>query len=289
MQAEFNHDVNRIYLNNGEDGFLTVRCDKVDFLLTCEHDYFQFWYDSLSAYCKIVAEETGTEMNLNFRCEGASKKDKSLRIYKVSTWGLFADNLLRMLRPNELQFISRLDYRIECPVTDEGIAAFYDWMSNAHGRSRNVSLFNTRANNKTRGRAGGGKGAAVGSKGSPYRVAVYRRGKEQGAVEIQMQGKAVKSVLETARTVDGKLIPWTSVSYKMIMDSLAAHATSFVQQLTIDGLPQLTFFVGQETADEGEANRAAVIRDLKEILAPLGESERKAIAKQLGLKITDLL
>lgn len=65
--------------------------------------------------------------------------------------------------------------------------------------SWNVNVYNTKPASKRMGRDRGGIGFAIGSHKSDLRVTKYIRGREQGALEYQVQGKQLRKALELAR------------------------------------------------------------------------------------------
>ncbi len=264
----------------------TYRCDKVTFLFKMEPDRFESWFIHLQEVMETAADEFKTPIHFNTRVLGADTT-AGTRFYEVDTYGAASDYLLARLPLSYLQFISRLDLRLETDIAADRITPLVAYAERNQRGNRNISKYATRERAKTKGRHAGGVGMSVGSHKSDQRLAVYKKKGERGAIEIQVSGKALDSVIKQARATvaEGK----GANVYDEIIAGLAARLQVLSQTIGFAGLSQLVAFVADEpTSGESEASLQQAAREVADHLQGLSQKERRALVQSLGVRLSDL-
>lgn len=179
------------------DFLKTGRIDRFDTLSRAEFDLWQQVYKVFSAQAETAAQDAGVKANYNSRCLAADDVGGK-RTYSFETWGEFSDIWAQTVRDGEWTNLQRLDFRIECDIDPSKLPGFAHYVEKNGKYSRNVSTFSSREREKKEGRHAGGKGCSIGSHKSDRRLVAYKRKGERGAIELQMSGNALRSLVEVA-------------------------------------------------------------------------------------------
>jgi hypothetical protein len=107
-------------------------------------------------------------------------------LYSVQVWGEACGFLERLDFDRYYKYCSRLDFRMEVDLTPDGIDKLEAVAKQHNSRKRNIQKIDSRAREKKEGRSPGGYGLSIGSHGSTKRLSCYKRGKERGAMELQV-------------------------------------------------------------------------------------------------------
>lgn len=106
-------------------------------------------------------------------------------------WGIFADAVARVMPMNDRPNIMRVDWRVEVPEMNVRVSTIEHVVRANKARTRRtITRLDSPMRMKKGDRDAGGDFFAVGSKGSDRRTAVYKRGREPWAVEVQF-GRAM--------------------------------------------------------------------------------------------------
>lgn len=263
------------------------RCDKVTLLRDMEHDRFQTWYAAFRSQCEAIAEEAGVPLNISVRTRARDMAANTWK-YEVDTWGEFSDALLRQLPDAYLDWVSRLDWRQPLDVEPATLPRLDLFVRN-HGRGkRNTQLFNTRPRIKKEGRNAGGQGWAMGSHKSDKRVVVYSKGGERGAVELNVSGASLSNLISTAgQLVSRKAYP---TMYAALMDTMAISADGMARQMGFEDMQQLMAYVADDTpaAALSTGLTPEAVAQIKVDIASMPAAQRKALARALGFKPSDM-
>lgn len=101
-------------------------------------------------------------------------------------WGIFADAVARVLPMSDRPNVMRVDFRREVPEMNVRISTIdHVVRANSKRTRRTITRLDSPMRMKKGDRDAGGDFFAVGSKGSDRRTAIYKRGREPWAVEVQ--------------------------------------------------------------------------------------------------------
>lgn len=262
-----------------------TRCDKVVLLKACEYDAAQTLIDAVRSTYAALSAAAGIEIPFNVRVLAADI-GAGTRTYELDTYGAGADVVLRSLPPEWYDYVSRLDYRITTEVDTDRLFEFARHIERFGRYGRNVQYFNTRPRKKTEGRHAGGKGVAVGSHKSDQRVVVYRKPEEQGAIEMHITGKALRSTIETAKALvaKGASFEW----YDAVMSVMLGRLTAVVRQMSFDDVDHLIAAVGPVEDVQGlSEDEQQIAKELQAIVDRMTAPERRATARMLGFTKKD--
>lgn len=138
-------------------------------------------------------------------------------LYAFEVWGESCLNVVDLPLEQWMPHLDRVDIRRECDVTQAGLDNAYAFLRDHTGDRRQVNQFSTPPRAKRGGRHGGGIGIQVGSHKSDFRVIVYRKPSEMGAIEVNLSGDLLKDIKDTARMLrrDGNFqwagMPWRNL------------------------------------------------------------------------------
>lgn len=265
---------------------MDARCDKVTLSMEMEYDRFATWFSSFKEQCEQIADQYATPVNLSFRCR-AHDVSSGLRLYEVDTWGRFSDALLKELPENYHRFLARLDYRVETKVNEANLPRV-DLFYRNHGKGGyNANLFSSRERDKKEGRHGGGQGWALGSHKSDQRLVVYKKKSELGAVELNVTGRSLKTMVDMCHSLMAKGA--FSSFYDAAMASMAIKMDMQVRKVGFASLTQLADYVADDTApsDPSLLLTPEMIKTVGREIRSAGKKERGIILAQLGLRHED--
>lgn len=261
------------------------KCDKVTLLLDMEPDRFQQVAEGLRQTYQSLATPEVPEVPYSVRVLGANPANGT-RLYEIDTYGPGADAVLQHLPAHYWSRISRLDYRIATPVSTEYFGEMYNYIKQHQKGNRNVNLFDTRERKKTEGRHAGGVGIAIGSHKSDMRLVIYKRKSEDGAIELQITGDVLGTLVTDARHMITQDVVPTFYNACMIL----AHAKMvyLAKKIGFAGVDHLVKAVspGQEE-DDSHASLLGSISRVADFMKAASRKERAVIAAQLGLGLPE--
>lgn len=139
-------------------------------------------------------------------------------LYAFEAWGEVCANVVELPFDQWAPWLYRIDIRKDCDVTQQGLDTLYSHLRETCGDNRNVQQFNTKPRSKRGGRNAGGIGLQVGSHKSDFRVVVYRRHGEQGAIEVNLTGDVLKDIKDAARMMRKSTEPkWQEQPWRSLM------------------------------------------------------------------------
>lgn len=175
------------------------RYDYASFLIETHADLFQdIW---LNEWNVLVANHIPEPQRRKFQrvhALGATKEGR--RRYVLAVWGEYARLVVNLPFEKWAENLTRLDLRAqvyECrPDTFERLCRA---LENAETRN-NVESFKTPKRTKNNQRDAGGRGVRYGSRKSDVSSKIYRRGKENPAIETQFQDDKLDAAVLDALT-----------------------------------------------------------------------------------------
>lgn len=176
--------------------FGTFRVDYIKFLVPLPVEHVKAWKDVFLAVMDADHIANGAPHTANV---GSVKRaENGDYVYAFEAWGEVCANAVELPFEQWAPWLHRVDIRREADVTPEGLNESYRWLEAHCGAGRQVNQFNTPPRTKRGGRHSGGKGVQVGSHKSDFRVIIYRRTGEMGAIECNLSGDLLKDLKATA-------------------------------------------------------------------------------------------
>jgi len=165
------------------------RIDYVGLLWRNDADYFQAevlpTIQTIEDLCKRMEATPG---RIKYKVQAARSGQGST--YEVDAWGWCADYLTCYMPVAWWLRLTRLDYRVELADWDND--EIHTFSSEVHRRGVpgfNTAPLNKRDAAKTDRRGIGGQGIQIGSWRSARSLTIYKRRREQAAVEIRLNSK----------------------------------------------------------------------------------------------------
>ncbi len=174
---------------------------KVDYLrikFTIDADLFESIYARIKI---LMLKKWGGSVEDMERCHKVNvfrNYSTKANYYMIDIWDEGSEVFYDLAEQYGSSF-QRVDIRhIEPNSTQESVIALGHQLQ-VGVTSWNVNTYKTKPASKRMGRDRGGIGFAIGSHKSDLRIAKYIRGREQGAIEYQFQGRLLRKALEAAR------------------------------------------------------------------------------------------
>lgn len=189
-------------------------------------------------------------------------------LYVFEAWGEAANKVYQLDFKKWNAHLERVDIRANEKVTREGIDLLYAHLREHKAGSKNIHLFDSKANSKRNGRSTGGYGIAIGSHKSDLRTSFYVRGTEFGACEFQTQGKKLRDRVDIANMMHGKPDgydnnkAWVSLKYSI-------YANGWTDTRTVFGIDQtqiLDMATGTEYPNDSTERKLAAIDNMMDKL-----------------------
>lgn len=261
-------------------GDVGYRVDYGKFLVRCEWDRLQ----QFKADWDYVMHEVGLRANWSggqkLRALGADSEGE--RMYAFEVWGHLAEAVHLLSWEQWSPYCERIDLRTEVDMCDDGRQQFYEHVKRNGARGRNVVEYSSKKRSKEGGRHAGGKGVAVGSHASDYRLSVYQRGDEPGALEFQLRGARIERGLNTAQMMldtDGPKSAWRV--WQEAFRVMWANAWVEGQQITmIDRAGLLAILAGDALAPVTPEEQ---MRQAARAISQLSLEQRMGLFQQLQL------
>lgn len=153
------------------------------------------------------------------RSEGEGKY-----LYTFEAWGPTCANCVELDLQEWAPFIERVDIRYTCPVTARGLDTLYQVFTKSNSAHRNIQRFDTRPRTKERGRNAGGIGLALGSHKSDFRIVIYKRPSEPGALEFNLAGPQLDNAKRVASLMLAKTNDrWNDAPWRNFILMVAAR------------------------------------------------------------------
>ena len=221
--------------------------------------------DMVEAEFRGTARGLGLEDAKTWRTS-TDYSSKETNAYVFEAWGKVADHWFKSFAvAHPAEAYQRVDYRIELhegfdPRTLEGGAR-------SRGR-RNFQSFNGKPRSKLGDRDAGGYGLAKGSHKSRRRIVVYKRGKENPAIELQLRQDSAKDVIKRVKIAFEKdqgryaIEPYLRPDYfyQLVLDALYDEMREDAQdELDVD-LSTLINLSDSDIMDENEKVLAEIDR-----------------------------
>jgi len=157
--------------------------------------------------------------------------DDGTYLYVFETWGVQAEAIQYLDFDRWSKHLDRLDVRRDMDVSPSGVNSIYNHLLEHKAGNRNVQLFNSRTRSKRQGRQSGGQGIAIGSHKSDFRMTVYKRGNERGAIEFQLQGKRIQDAVKgtaLVKSMDG--LPFNESPWAFLIHTCDARGASTAEE-----------------------------------------------------------
>lgn len=259
--------------------------------LRFDYAKFSFHFDSEMAQniAKELRDAVQQWMKAFPTTQGATKESThgytvNDRTYVFEMWGALAD-VVHLLPFNYWSaHLERLDVRQEVNYDEDNVDRLYDFLNKSGTSGRNLQKFNTKKRSKVGGRSAGGKGMAIGSHKSDFRMTVYRRGGEAGAVEFQLGGKRLSRSLDSInlhRETNEGFADWRS--WEMLSRSLHMAAWTEASEVTSLSKADMLGIISGESLPPQDADEqvAAINRAIGE----LPSERRLEVFQQLQLSL----
>lgn len=173
------------------------RFDYAKFLVQCEFDVQATYHEAWLACMRDLRIQLGLAGDEKITL--VRRDSQKLGTWAFEVWGEAASLVAYLDWGLWSESLERVDIRHVIDVTPEGLDELYRYMMERGSGGRNIQQFNTRARTKKGGRSTGGIGLAIGSHKSEFRLTVYKRTGEVGAIEAQVGGKRL---VDSINTVD---------------------------------------------------------------------------------------
>jgi hypothetical protein len=157
-------------------------------------------------------------------------------MYAFEAWGDVCANVVDLPFDQWAPYLHRVDIRRAVDVTQPGLDVLYSWLRENCGDNRNIQQFNTKPRSKRGGRNAGGIGLQVGSHKSDFRIVVYKRHGEVGAVEVNLAGDVLNDIKSTAMSMrKSNSQPWQDMPWRCLL--LACDARGQRKAELASGIP----------------------------------------------------
>lgn len=186
-------------------------------------------------------------------------------------WGIEADTFFACLPPTHYLTITRIDVRSDVPEPPKDIEKLtHEVMNYSNNNRRTVGYKKSPPRTKQEGRDAGGKSLTVGSHESERRLALYKRGKENWALEVQFGKKRPYEMIAGAleshqRANDGK------TAYNYVLHELYQAFYDAIPDMTghtYEEYAHLDWWQNQEDAFTGQESLLSDLEDRFKALDP---------------------
>lgn len=206
---------------------------------------------------------------------GSNKRaDNGDYYYYFEAWGPVCANVVDLPFEQWAPWLQRVDVRREADVTEEGLNEVYRWLERNCGAGRQVNQFHTPARTKRGGRHSGGRGVQLGSHKSDFRVIIYRRTGEMGAIECNLSGDLLKDLKATATAmVKSGNQAWTNTPWRNLISSCETRCrarTDLAAGIHLEELQDMA--EGKTLAPMSEEDRLSLIDEQLQNLSLTGMS-----------------
>lgn len=204
--------------------------------------------------------------------------------YAFEVWGPSCANVVDLPVDQWMPHLDRIDIRRECDVQPEGLDAAYSFLREHTGDRRQVNQFSTPPRTKRGGRHGGGVGVQVGSHKSDFRIIIYRKKGEQGAIEVNLSGDLLKDLKVSAGVMHKSgNYGWASTPWRNFVSTCETRCRAKVEIATGMRLEELADVAsGRAIPTLTEEQRLAEVDEHLENLSLTGLS---AVYETLQLKL----
>lgn len=176
------------------------RFDYAKFNIECEADLVQGWYDAWVLARDSFTAGAAVPGGEKFRI--IRSRPGELHLLAFEAWGEMTGLIHHLPFAPWADYAERLDVRTGTPIQEGAIETLHKLVSQ-HGKgNRNVTAYSSRQRERRDGRSAGGHGIAIGSHKSEFRVSVYKRGNEPGAIEYQFRGDRLHRSIHAARLME---------------------------------------------------------------------------------------
>lgn len=154
-------------------------------------------------------------------------------LYSFEAWGPVCSNVVELPFDQWAKWLYRIDVRRECDVTQAGLDEAYKYLREHVGDRRQVNQFDTPERSKRSGRHGGGMGVQVGSHKSDFRIIVYKKTREPGAIEVNLSGDLLKDLKASAMSMRKTgSFGWASQPWRNLVSSCETRCRAKVEYAT---------------------------------------------------------
>lgn len=215
---------------------MSTRIDYVKIAFTGDVSNAINWKNRMFRYVDAFCEPRGVQVATFCTSDRYYDNHANVWVDYFEVWGEAADAFFNDLLPGDFGSIMRIDYRTQF---DAPAISMLDLeriiTNNKKGSRKTITRINSPIRTKKKGRDAGGDFLAVGSRGSDRRTAIYKRGNEPWAVEVQFGKKMPRLILQEAnRLCEEHDYLYITLAYRRALEMAFREAVGDHLYYTID-------------------------------------------------------